>query len=76
MIFDRSLLTCGSTWRHVKTDSTYTVLGIATNSTNGERENVEQLVIYVSHTHQSLRVREINEFLDGRFEIIPKGLQP
>lgn len=54
-----------STWRHVKTGSTYTVIGVAECSTNS---NIgEESVIYVSHTHQGLRYREIREFMDGRF---------
>jgi hypothetical protein len=31
-----------STWFHSKTGGTYTVLGVATCSTNGDRENVER----------------------------------
>lgn len=64
----RFLLTPFSTWTHVKTGSKYTVIGIALCSTNGEREHTETSVVYVSHTHQGLRYREISEFLDGRFK--------
>ena len=61
-----------STWRHLKTGSTYTVLGIAECSTNGPREGTEVSVIYLSHERQILHYREISEFLDGRFEeLIP-----
>jgi hypothetical protein len=64
---DRSLLKPYSTWRHVKTDSLYVVLGIGTCSTNGLGEHKEESVIYVSLTHEHLCYREISEFLDGRF---------
>lgn len=57
-----------STWRHLKTGSTYTVLGVAECSTNGPLENTERAVIYVSHTRQELWYRELSEFMDGRFE--------
>jgi hypothetical protein len=60
-----------STWTHVKTGSTYTVLGIALCSTNGPDENKREDVVYVSHSYQGLRTREINEFLDGRFVPCP-----
>lgn len=58
-------------WRHVKTGSLYHVLGVARCSTNGEREGKENSVIYFSMTHQGLRYRDINEFLDGRFVPVP-----
>ncbi len=56
-----------STWKHLKTNSTYTVLGVADCSTNGEREGVEQSVVYISHTQGKMKYREVSEFLDGRF---------
>lgn len=59
-----------SIWYHLKTQSTYTVLGTAICSTNGDREDVEQSVVYLSHTSGDLRYRELSEFLDGRFEQI------
>jgi predicted SAM-dependent methyltransferase len=65
--YGRELLTPGSTWRHVRTDSTYTVFGLALCSTNGEREHREESVVYASHTHGHLCYREVGEFLDGRF---------
>ncbi len=54
-------------WRHVASGSLYHVLGVAVCSTNGERENEEESVIYFSLNYQSLRYREVGEFLDGRF---------
>ncbi len=62
---DESLLTPFSIWRHLKTNSTYTVLGITKRSTNGQ-EGV-QSVVYVSHTLGEMHDREVSEFLDGRF---------
>lgn len=59
-----------STWKHLGTNSYYTVIGIALCSTNGDREYKEQSVVYISHTHQHLCYREISEFLDGRFHPI------
>lgn len=59
-------------WRHVKTNSLYHVMGIARCSTNGEREGKEHSVIYFSMTHQRLCYRDVDEFLDGRFEpVVP-----
>lgn len=57
-----------SLWRHVQTESWYVVVGIALNSTNGPEEHKQELVVYVSLTHEHLCCREIGEFLDGRFE--------
>ncbi len=54
-----------TTWRHLKTNSTYTVLGTAICSTNGNEG--EQAVIYVSHTTGVLHYRELSQFMDGRF---------
>jgi hypothetical protein len=70
VVFDENLLTPLSTWRHVATDSTYTVLGVAACSTNGR--DGETSVVYCSHTYQGLRYREVGEFLDGRFEPVAK----
>lgn len=64
----RSELTPYSVWRHVASDSLYVFIGVGMCSTNGERDHVEESVIYVSITHQHLCYREIGQFLDGRFE--------
>jgi hypothetical protein len=64
-----------STWFHPKTGGTYTVLGVATCSTNGDRENVERSVIYFGHKYQQLRYREVSEFLDGRFKPVPSSCE-
>jgi hypothetical protein len=53
----------------------YTVLGVATCSTNGDRENVERSVIYFGHKYQQLRYREVSEFLDGRFKPVPSSCE-
>jgi hypothetical protein len=63
----RLLLKIMSRWKHIATGSFYTVLGIGTCSTNGEREHKEESVIYWSDTHQHWCYREVDEFLDGRF---------
>lgn len=55
-------------WVHPKTGGLYLVLGVATCSTNGDREDVERSVVYWSFAHRSLRYRELSEFMDGRFE--------
>ncbi len=54
-----------STWKHVKSGGTYTIIGVALCSTN-DREP-EESVIYISHDYQQLRYRELKEFMDGRF---------
>jgi hypothetical protein len=69
-MWTREHLKLFSTWRHTVTGSYYTVIGIGTCSTNGDREHKEESVVYVSHSHQHLCYREINEFLDGRFHPI------
>ena len=61
-------LTPYSTWRHVKTNSTYTVLGIARCSTNDQKDDLS--VVYISHTKQELLYRRLSEFMDGRFEFV------
>ena len=61
-------LTPYNTWRHIKTGSTYTALGIARCATNGKEDELS--VIYVSHTKQELHYRELSEFMDGRFELV------
>lgn len=60
----------GSTWRHVKTGSTYTVLGVALCSTNNHPP--EESVIYISHDYQEMRYRDLKEFIDGRFVRLTK----
>jgi hypothetical protein len=62
----------GSVWHHLKTDSMYVVIGIATCSTNGDREDKERSVIYWSVDRKCWRYRELGEFLDGRFALIGK----
>lgn len=62
-----------STWRHVKTNSTYTVVGVALFSTNNRVP--EEAVIYVSHDYQGLKYRELKEFMDGRFVRIEKKIK-
>lgn len=69
-MFTESDLRNNPVWRHVKTNSLYHVVGVATCSTNGEREHKEVSVVYFSMTHQRLCYREVSEFLDGRF--VPK----
>lgn len=58
-------------WRHVATNSLYHVMGVARCSTNGDREGKELSVVYFSMDYQGMRYRELNEFLDGRFEPVP-----
>lgn len=58
-----------STWYHPKTDSTYTVIGIAECSTNGSEG--QRVVVYLSHSRQVLKYRDYREFTDGRF--VPGG---
>lgn len=60
-----------STWRHVKTGSTYTVIGVAQCSTNNQIV-VEESVVYISHSYQEMRYRELKEFMDGRFVRLDK----
>lgn len=55
-----------SVWRHHK-GGLYIVVGVATCSTNGERDGRERSVIYHSTVHGHLRYRELTEFMDGRF---------
>lgn len=57
-----------STWKHLRTGSFYTVLGVAQCSTNGNENEIS--VVYISHKYQALRYREISEFMDGRFEMV------
>ena len=54
-----------STWRHLRSGGTFTVLGVARCSTNGSEE--DRSVIYVSHTFGELLYRQVSEFMDGRF---------
>ena len=73
MLWNEELLVPYSTWVHTKTETLYWVLGIATCSTNGDREGKERSVVYVSCAYQKLRYREVGEFLDGRFTpVLPK----
>lgn len=55
-------------WRHPKTGGLFLILGVATCSTNGPREDVERSVVYWSFKKRMWRYREIGEFMDGRFE--------
>ncbi len=56
-----------SVWRHVASGGLYVVMGVARCSTNGDREGVEQSVVYWSVARRHLNYREAGEFLDGRF---------
>jgi hypothetical protein len=67
MAYSRDFLTPGSLWRHGK-GGMYVVLGISTCSTNGERDGKEEVVVYWSFKYESLRHRDVTEFLDGRFQ--------
>jgi hypothetical protein len=53
-------------WKHLKTGGTYTVIGVATCSTNG-RQNDEKGVVYQNHTEGRIFYRKLEEFMDGRF---------
>lgn len=74
--FSPELLTPWSRWRHSKSKSTYTVLGVAVEMTNNSFEYNQGKVVYVSDTYQGMRVRLVEEFLDGRFVPIPVGPLP
>lgn len=65
-MIERDEVTPGSTWRHIKAGSTYTVEGFTICSTNGEQNGVE-CVSYISHSKGIRHHRETSEFLDGRF---------
>jgi hypothetical protein len=56
-----------TTWRHLKTDSLYVVLGVALCSTNGALAQGEKAVVYYSVDRQRLHYRALTEFMDGRF---------
>lgn len=57
-----------STWHHLKTGGLYTVLCVATCSTNGHGDKTERSVVYLSHTKHRIWYRELSQFMDGRFE--------
>jgi hypothetical protein len=59
-------------WKHVKTGGLYHVICVATCSTNGERDMKEKSVLYFSMKSGRYFYRELSEFLDGRFEPMPK----
>jgi len=54
-------------WAHKVTRSLYFVLITATNSTNGPEENIARYVVYFSFAKKRVRVRKLEEFMDGRF---------
>lgn len=64
-MYDRSLLTFMSRWLLAETHNDYTVFGTAKDHTNGHEG--ETLVVYWSQDWKTLCVRDIDEFLDGRF---------
>jgi hypothetical protein len=69
--YSEYLLTPMSRWFHLDTKSYYTAMGIGRCSTNGPEENKTRYAIYWSDTKKEYKVRELAEFLDGRF--IPLG---
>jgi hypothetical protein len=72
MMYSRDLLVVGSIWRHLKRGTTYKIVSVETCATN-DRDG-ELSVTYKSIEGPSYnRYREINGFLDGRFEPISKG---
>jgi len=62
-----------SVWKHRK-GGLYVVIGVATCSTNGDRDGVEKSVVYHSVHYDKLRYRELSEFLDGRFTQVTDGI--
>ena len=63
----------GSTWKHLKRGSTYTIVGVGTMQVNGDLDNT-QVVIYRGYDRLGgfveFWVRPLDEFMDGRFEPI------
>lgn len=74
--YPESMLKPLSEWHHIATNSYHLVIGIGRCSTNGPNVNKERCVIYWSETLRELRYREINEFLDGRFEPLDPSRKP
>lgn len=64
-MYDRSLLTFMSRWLDVRTHTDHTVFGVANDYTGGQ-VGIE-VVVYYSQDGRHLAVRDIDEFLDGRF---------
>jgi hypothetical protein len=71
-MYGEGLLVPWSTWRHPKSGGLYTVIGLAPDSTNDAPAG-RRYVVYLSHKYQALRVREVGEFLDGRFIPVVEG---
>jgi hypothetical protein len=66
------LLTPYSLWFHPKTNGLYIFLGLAPDSTNAKPSSAlgtegKRYVVYWSVKYKAQRVREVREFLDGRF---------
>jgi hypothetical protein len=67
-MYTESDATPGSLWRHKK-GGFYVVVGISQCSTNGNEQ--ERCVVYWSIKYKGLRHRKAEEFLDGRFTLVP-----
>jgi hypothetical protein len=62
----------GEVYRHKKRSSSYTVVGRARLQTNRPLRDDEPLVVYQG-SDGKLWARPVEEFCDGRFELLPKG---
>lgn len=65
----------GDVYRHRRRDSSYTVVGRASLQTNRPLGDDETLVIYRGKDG-ALWARPLEEFCDGRFELLPNGVEP
>lgn len=63
-----------SIWHHVKTNSLYVVLGVATQSTNGPGEHKNKAVVYWSLSHGQICYCDLDEFTDGRFQPVTPAM--
>lgn len=66
-------LTQYSVWYHPKGGGVYLVTGVSTSSTNGDHQEGQRVVHYLSFKYREPRHREISQFLDGRF--VPLDVQ-
>lgn len=58
---------------HVRTGNRYKVVGFATNATKGAQHG-QTLVLYTSLSDgkRTRYAREVSEFMDGRFTLVPE----
>lgn len=74
IMYPREALVRYTLWLHVKSNNIYTVSGVALETTNAvETISPGKRVVMYKNSEGECFVREVSEFLDGRFTPMPSS---